>query len=120
MERRGRMPGTAPAGTVARNVERRRTDAETEQRGPHDRTVQRSMTSTPIVVGDAIYGLNSYGKLRGVDATTGERLWSSDRLVPEDRWASSHRVQHQDRSFVVPGPLDARRRSNFGLRAGSS
>ena len=43
------------------------------------------MTSTPIVVGDAIYGLNSYGELRGVDATTGERLWSSDRLVTEDR-----------------------------------
>ena len=65
-----------------------------------DRPVQRSMTSTPIVVGDAIYGLNSYGELRGVDATTGERLWSSDRLVPEDRWASSHLVQHQDRSFI--------------------
>ena len=65
-----------------------------------DRPVQRSMTSTPIVVGDAIYGLNSYGELRGVDATTGERLWSSDRLVPEDRWASSHLVQHQDRAFI--------------------
>ena len=65
-----------------------------------DRPVQRSMTSTPIVVGDAIYGLNSYGELRGVDAATGERLWSSERLVPEDRWASSHLVQHQDRSFI--------------------
>ena len=82
-----------PGPYRASTVERRRTDAETEQRGPHDRTVQRSMTSTPIVVGDAIYGLNSYGELRGVDATTGERLWSSDRLVPEDRWASSHLVQ---------------------------
>ena len=39
------------------------------------------MTSTPNVVGDAIYGLNSYGELRGVDATTGERLWSSDRRI---------------------------------------
>ena len=52
------------------------------------------------MVGDAIYGFNSYGELRGVDAPTGERLWSSDRLVPEDRCASSHLVQHQDRSFV--------------------
>ena len=65
-----------------------------------DRPVQRSMTSTPIVVGDAIYGLNSYGELRGVDLTTGERLWSSDQLVPEDRWASSHLVQHEDRAFI--------------------
>ena len=65
-----------------------------------DRPVQRSMTSTPIVLGDAIYGLNSYGELRGVDGTTGERLWSSDQLVPEDRWPSSHLVQHQDRSFI--------------------
>ena len=66
-----------------------------------DRPVQRSMTSTPIVVGDAIYGLSSYGELRGVDAATGERLWSSDQLVPEDRWASSHFVQHQDRAFIA-------------------
>ena len=65
-----------------------------------DRPVQRSMTSTPIVVGDAIYGLNSYGELRGVDAATGERLWSSDHRVPEDRWASSHLVQHQGRAFI--------------------
>ena len=65
-----------------------------------DRPVQRSMTSTPIVVGDAIYGLNSYGELRGVDATTGERVWSSDQLVPEDRWASSHLVQPEDRAFI--------------------
>ena len=62
-----------------------------------DRPVQRSMTSTPIVLGDAIYGINSHGELRGVDATTGERLWPSDRLVHEDRWASSHLVQHQNR-----------------------
>ena len=66
-----------------------------------DRPVQRSMTSTPIVVGDAIYGLSSYGELRGVDAATGERLWSSDQLVPEDRWASSHFVRHQDRAFIA-------------------
>ena len=65
-----------------------------------DRPAQNSMTSTPIVVGDAIYGLNSYGELRGVDAATGERLWSSDGLAPQIRWASSHLVRHRDRWFI--------------------
>ena len=65
-----------------------------------DRPAQNSMTSTPIVLGDVIYGLNSYGELRGVDAATGERLWSSDGLVPQIRWASSHLVRHRDRWFI--------------------
>ena len=35
-----------------------------------------------------------------MNATTGARLWSNDRLVPEDRWASSHLLQHHDSAFV--------------------
>ena len=35
-----------------------------------------------------------------MDLTTGERLWSSDQLVPEDSWASSHLVQYEDRAFI--------------------
>ena len=38
-----------------------------------------SLITTPVIEGDTIYGVGSYGELRGLDATTGERLWVSDR-----------------------------------------
>ena len=66
-----------------------------------DRPPQRTLLSTPVVAGDAIYGLSSYGEFRGVDARSGARLWSTDRLTPQERWANSYLVQNGDRWFVV-------------------
>ena len=66
-----------------------------------DRPPQGATLSTPVVAGGAMYGLSSYGELRGVDAATGERLWSTDRLTPHERWANSYLVQNGDRWFVV-------------------
>ena len=34
-----------------------------------------SIISTPLILEDHIYGIGSYGELRGLDARTGERLW---------------------------------------------
>ena len=55
----------------------------------------------PIVVGDHLYGVGSYGELRGLDATSGERLWQSDRMNAQDRWATAYFVRNGDRHFVV-------------------
>ena len=66
-----------------------------------DRPPQRSLISTPVVAGDAIYGLSSYGEFRGVDARNGARLWSTDELTPHERWATSHLVRNGDRWFAV-------------------
>ena len=33
-----------------------------------------SLITTPVIAGDYIYGVGSYGELRGLDARTGERL----------------------------------------------
>ena len=66
-----------------------------------DRPPQRTLLSTPVVAGDAIYGVSSYGEFRGVDARSGARLWSTDRLTPQERWASSYLVRNGDRWFVV-------------------
>lgn len=60
-----------------------------------------SIISTPIVVGDHLYGIGSYGELRGIDATNGERLWESDQMNEQDRWATAYFVRHRDRYFVV-------------------
>tara|TARA_B100001123_G_scaffold433986_1_gene559726 strand:+ start:233 stop:1594 length:1362 start_codon:yes stop_codon:yes gene_type:complete len=66
-----------------------------------DRPPQGATLSTPVVAGDAIYGLSSYGEFRGVDAVTGARLWSTDRLTPHERWANSYLVRNGDRWFVI-------------------
>ena len=59
-----------------------------------------ALVTTPVIVGDTIYGVGSYGELRGLDARTGERLWMSRDMTVEVRWSSAHLVQHEDRYFV--------------------
>ena len=59
-----------------------------------------SIITTPIVEGDYIYGVDSYGELRGLDARTGDRLWTSDAMTTQARWGSAFMVRHQDRYFV--------------------
>ena len=66
-----------------------------------DRPPQGATLSTPVMAGDVMYGLSSYGEFRGVDAMPGERLWSTDRLTPHERWANSYLVQNGDRWFVI-------------------
>ena len=66
-----------------------------------DRPPQRSLISTPAVAGDAVYGLSSYGEFRGVDLRNGARLWSTERLTPDNRWTNSYLVRNGDRWFMV-------------------
>ena len=59
-----------------------------------------ALVTTPVIVGDTIYGVGSYGELRGLDARTGGRLWMSRDMTVEVRWSSAHLVRHEDRYFV--------------------
>lgn len=54
-----------------------------------------SIISTPWMQGDYIYGVDSYGELRCLDAKTGDRIWESDKAVPHDRWATIHFVWNE-------------------------
>lgn len=56
--------------------------------------------TTPIVDGDWIYGLDSYGEFRCLDASTGDRIWETDRIVPHGRWATIHLVRNGDRTWI--------------------
>ncbi len=58
------------------------------------------MISTPVLDGDYVYGVDSYGQLRCLNADTGERIWESQKAVPKARWGNIHMVRHQDR-FVM-------------------
>jgi hypothetical protein len=61
-----------------------------------------SSISTPIIAGDHIYGVCSYGQLRALDARTGERVWESQAATVERvRWTSAQLVQHGDRVFIT-------------------
>ncbi len=59
-----------------------------------------SMIGTPIWLGDYIYGVDSYGELRCLDAKTGQRVWSSEDAVPKSRWSTIHFVQNGDKEWL--------------------
>ncbi len=70
-------------------------DSEIETDGLH------SLVTTPVVDGNYIYGIGSYGHLRCLDARTGARIWETLDLTKENaRWASGQIVRHEDRYFI--------------------
>ena len=53
--------------------------------------------STPLIMGDYIYGVDSHGELRCLDLHTGDRIWESQEAVPKARWSNIHIVRQADR-----------------------
>ncbi len=58
------------------------------------------MFSTPLMVGGYVYGVDSYGELRCLDARTGDRVWESLAAVPRARWSNIHFVRNADRIWM--------------------
>lgn len=61
-----------------------------------------SLISTPVIDGDFIYGVCSYGELRCLDLKTGNRLWSTYAATSgaSARWGTAFLVKHDDRYFL--------------------
>ena len=59
-----------------------------------------AMVTTPIIIDDHVYGVGSYGEVRGLDARTGERVWMSPAMTAQARWSTAFMVRHDDRYFV--------------------
>jgi outer membrane protein assembly factor BamB len=59
-----------------------------------------SIISTPVFDGGYIYGVDSYGELRCLDAATGERVWEDRTAVPTARWSTIHFVKNGDRYWL--------------------
>ena len=78
----------------AKKVWRRRGENEKNTDALH------CMISTPILSGDNIYGVDSYGQLRCLDLLTGDRVWESPDAVPKARWANIHMVQNSDKVWM--------------------
>ncbi|MGO8745268.1 MAG: PQQ-binding-like beta-propeller repeat protein [Thermoguttaceae bacterium] len=59
-----------------------------------------AMISTPYLEGDYVYGVDSYGQLRCLDAKTGDRIWEDRTAVPPARWATIHMVRNGRRTWM--------------------
>jgi hypothetical protein len=66
-----------------------------------------SIMPTPFVDGDTVYGICSFGQLRGLKASTGERLWMTMKATRGSRTPA--KVAAKD------GPDDTERWSNAFL-----
>jgi outer membrane protein assembly factor BamB len=81
-----------PGATV---VWKGKSDSEIQTDGLH------AVITTPVIIGDYIYGICSYGQFRCLRAKTGERIWESQAVTKERaRWASGVIVRNGDRLFI--------------------
>lgn len=59
-----------------------------------------SIIATPLFLNGYIYGVDSYGELRCLDAKNGDRIWEDLTATPKDRWSNIHMVQQADRVWM--------------------
>ena len=59
-----------------------------------------AIISTPYLKGDYIYGVDSYGELRCLEAATGDRVWEDLTAVGNVRWGTIHMVENGDRMWM--------------------
>jgi outer membrane protein assembly factor BamB len=74
-----------------------------QRKGQNDRVTDalHSLISTPLLIGDHIYGICASGELRCLDAKTGDRVWESLLPVPKARWAAAHLVRNGERVWIL-------------------
>ncbi|MBI4906955.1 MAG: PQQ-like beta-propeller repeat protein [Acidobacteria bacterium] len=61
-----------------------------------------ALMSQPLIIGEYIYGICSYGQLRCLSRSTGERLWETQQVTVERaRNATAWLVRYQDRVFIL-------------------
>ncbi len=83
---------------------------------PSQTTDLSSIMPTPVVDGEYIYGVCSYGQLRCIEAQTGKRVWetmkatrgkltpakvvASDEPADSERWSNAFIIRQADRYFL--------------------
>ena len=70
--------------------------------GPDEKNTKslHSLISTPIWLGDHIYGFDSYGEMRCIQASDGERVWTDTTVVRKARWSTAHSIRHHDNVWI--------------------
>ena len=59
-----------------------------------------SIISTPLILDEHIYGVDSYGQLRCLRLKDGERVWEDLSAVPKARWSTIHFVQNGSTTWM--------------------
>ena len=66
-----------------------------------DTDTLHAVVNTPVIAGDYVYGICSYGQFRCLNARTGERVWETMVVTKEKaRWASGFIVRQGERYFI--------------------
>ncbi|MEZ5354194.1 MAG: PQQ-binding-like beta-propeller repeat protein [Bryobacteraceae bacterium] len=87
-----KLDGSAPRAKLAWQGKSR---SEIDTDGLH------ALINTPVIDGDYIYGICSYGQMRCVRLSTGERVWETLAATREKaRWATGFLVKNGDRYFL--------------------
>ena len=60
-----------------------------------------STITTPLIIDDHIYGVDSYAEFRCLNAATGERVWENLEIVPRARWGTAHMVRNGERVWIL-------------------
>ena len=70
--------------------------------GPDEQHTEslHSIISTPYLKGEYVYGVDSYGELRCLDAKTGDRIWEDLTATPKTRWSTIHMVQNGKQTWM--------------------
>jgi len=70
--------------------------------GPNEKATDslHCCISTPLLLGDYIYGVDSYGQFRCLNLLTGDRIWESDKPTPPARWSNVHMVRNGERIWM--------------------
>jgi outer membrane protein assembly factor BamB len=73
-----------------------------QRRGRSERSTDalHSIISTPILIDDHVYGVDSYGEFRCLELTTGDRIWEDRTATPQERWSTIHFVKNGDRTWM--------------------
>ncbi len=66
-----------------------------------DTDALHSIISTPVWIGDHIYGVDSYGEFRCLEAKTGDRVWEDQTATPKARWSTIHFVQNGKTTWML-------------------
>lgn len=91
-----RMIEVAEDGLSAKLVWSGKSNSESEKEtdGVHP------IMCTPFFDGKNIYSVCSYGHLRCLDASTGQRLWSTLDATGKGRWWNGFLIRHENRFFI--------------------
>ncbi|MCA9268458.1 MAG: PQQ-binding-like beta-propeller repeat protein, partial [Planctomycetales bacterium] len=69
-------------------------------RSERDTDALQSIIATPVMFDDHVYGVDSYGELRCLKLSDGDRVWTDQTATPPARWSNIHTVRNGDRFFM--------------------